>query len=69
MNIVLAEYTHYYGGIGRRAGLKILLSVMTVWVRFPLVVPTNPSTEDGLAPLKDTLALGSNYPNELHDPK
>ena len=42
---------------------------MSVWVRFPLVVPTNPSTEDGLAPLKDTLALGSNYPNELHDPK
>jgi hypothetical protein len=26
-------------------------------------------TEGGLAPLKDTLALGSNYPNELHDPK
>ena len=26
-------------------------------------------TEDGLAPLKETLALGISYPNELHDPK
>ena len=46
-----------------------LLSLKDTGSNPVLTTKTNFPTEDGLAPLKDTLALGSNYPNELHDPK